>query len=60
MRQLRRTVPLETVRVDLPGGDTVTVPALSGYKGLDPRWHDWSAVVEACRGLADAVLDLQG
>ncbi len=29
---------------------------LSSYKGLDPRWHAWSAVVEACHALADALV----
>ncbi len=30
---------------------------LRAYKGLDPRWHEWRAVVEACARLADGVLD---
>ncbi|MEJ7834045.1 MAG: hypothetical protein WKF79_14095, partial [Nocardioides sp.] len=29
---------------------------LSAYKGLDPHWHDWSAVVAACQALADGLL----
>lgn len=34
---------------------------LGSYKGLDPRWHEWSAVVDACHALADAlVASLEG
>jgi hypothetical protein len=29
---------------------------LSSYKRLDPRWHDWGAVVAACERLADGLL----
>lgn len=29
---------------------------LGSYKGLDPRWHEWSAVVDACHTLADALV----
>jgi hypothetical protein len=29
---------------------------LDRYRGLDPRWHDWTAVVSACAALADALL----
>lgn len=32
--------------------DTEVIPELARYKRLDPRWHEWSAVVEACRSLA--------
>ena len=39
LRQMRRTRPLETLVVGV--GD-----------GLDPRWHDWSSVVEASSELA--------
>jgi hypothetical protein len=28
------------------------IPELPRYRGLDPRWHDWSSVVAACRDLA--------
>jgi hypothetical protein len=28
---------------------------LAAYKGLDARWHDWSAVVAACQELADGL-----
>lgn len=135
LRQLRRSVPLETMQITLPGGDVVTAPTpeealrvkaylvvvrnqvrdyldvaaladrigaehaadvlreidsyytdrsaeeesvatalverlaapnprdrrvieeLSAYKALAERWQDWSAVVEVCHGLADALLD---
>jgi hypothetical protein len=29
---------------------------LKRYRRLDPRWHDWATVVEACQDLADALL----
>lgn len=29
---------------------------LSAYKGLDPRWHDWQAVVGVANALADRLL----
>lgn len=29
---------------------------LRSYKGLDPRWHEWNAVVTACHELADGLL----
>jgi hypothetical protein len=29
---------------------------LGSYKGLDPRWHDWAQVVDACHHLADRLL----
>lgn len=40
--------------------DSRTTRQLDRYKHLDPRWHAWSAVVDACRTLADAMLDLSG
>lgn len=30
---------------------------LGAYKGLDPRWHKWTAVTAACEALADAIVD---
>jgi hypothetical protein len=30
---------------------------LSSYRSLDPRWHDWGAVADACRRVAVRVLD---
>jgi hypothetical protein len=32
--------------------DVDVIAELPKYRGLDPRWHDWSAVVAACRDLA--------
>jgi hypothetical protein len=32
--------------------------ALPRYRGLDPRWHDWAAVVAACRDLALEVAEV--
>jgi len=32
--------------------DADVMNELSRYKGLDPRWHRWSDVVEACQSLA--------
>ena len=32
--------------------DTDVINELPRYKGLDPRWHHWSDVVEACQDLA--------
>ncbi len=37
--------------------DTQTLDQLSRYKGLVQRWHDWTAVEEACRSLADAMVE---
>lgn len=30
---------------------------LAAYKGLEPRWHQWSDVVAACQRLADELLN---
>lgn len=43
--------------------DSRVTGQLAAYKGLDPRWHDWSAVVAACASLADDIvehLELEG
>jgi hypothetical protein len=32
--------------------DVDVIAELPRYRGLDPRWHDWSSVVAACRDLA--------
>ena len=40
--------------------DSRTTRQLHRYKRLDPRWHAWSAVVEVCESLADAILDVRG
>lgn len=37
--------------------DTRVTGQLSRYKGLAPRWHDWAAVVDAARSLADGVVE---
>ena len=36
--------------------DTRVTGQLDAYKGLEPRWHDWATVVDACQGLADGLL----
>ncbi len=36
--------------------DSVVISQLPAYRRLDPRWHDWSAVVRACNELADGLL----
>jgi hypothetical protein len=35
--------------------DIDVISELSDYKGLDPRWHEWSAVVTRCQELALAL-----
>ena len=40
--------------------DARTTRELARYKRLAPRWHDWRAVVDVCRALADLMLDLPG
>jgi len=37
--------------------DTRVTQQLRAYKGLVPRWHDWSTVVAACEELADGIID---
>lgn len=32
--------------------DTDVIPELPCYKALEPRWHEWSAIVESCQDLA--------
>ncbi|MCL6424354.1 hypothetical protein Bequi_13365 [Brachybacterium sp. JHP9] len=36
--------------------DHRTITGLAQYKGLAPRWHDWDAVVETCRDVAERML----
>lgn len=36
--------------------DSRVTTQLAAYRGLDRRWHDWSAVVAACHQLADGLL----
>lgn len=38
--------------------DSQVISQLTAYKGLSPRWHDWSAVVAASHALADELLRL--
>ncbi len=35
--------------------DTRVIRELGHYKGLDERWHDWAAVVDACQRVALAL-----
>lgn len=37
--------------------DVDVISELPRYRGLDPRWHDWSAVVAACGALALEVVE---
>lgn len=37
--------------------DTRVIGQLSSYKGLVPRWQDWSVVVADCHALADDVVE---
>ncbi len=39
--------------------DTDVIDELSDYKGLDPRWHEWSAVVSRCQDLSLALAGAQ-
>jgi hypothetical protein len=46
------------LRLALPEPRDVAVTReLPRYKGLDPRWHDWAAVVAACEDLAVGLVD---
>ncbi len=40
--------------------DASTTHNLGQYKNLERRWQDWSAVVDVCRDLADAMLTGEG
>lgn len=49
-----------TKRLSEPSPRDVRVTEqLSAYKGLDPRWHQWDAVVAVCHDLSDGLLDTQ-
>nr|MBA2438034.1 hypothetical protein [Acidimicrobiia bacterium] len=39
--------------------DASTTRSLGRYKNLVARWHDWRAVGEVCRELADAMVTAQ-
>lgn len=36
--------------------DTRVTTQLASYKGLAPRWHEWTSVAQVCRELADGLL----
>jgi hypothetical protein len=36
--------------------DSVVTGQLPAYRRLDPRWHDWACVEDACRELADRLV----
>ncbi len=52
-----KTVLVQRLSEPNPRDSRVT-GQLSSYKGLDPRWHEWSSVVTACTALADEILEL--
>lgn len=37
--------------------DRRVIAELASYKALQPRWHDWSAVVDVCQEVADHLLE---
>ncbi|MBT2497936.1 hypothetical protein J7E25_02390 [Agromyces sp. ISL-38] len=39
--------------------DLRTTRRLADYKGLQPRWHDWSTVVDTAQSLARAIYDVE-
>ena len=43
---------LALVLADPKPVDVDVIAELPRYRGLDPRWHDWSSVVASCRDLA--------
>jgi hypothetical protein len=43
---------LATALADPQPRDPAVIKELPRYKGLDPRWHEWSAVKESCAELA--------
>ena len=49
------TALVERLSAPAPRDERVT-HELKRYRRLDPRWHNWTAVVEACQALADALL----
>jgi hypothetical protein len=49
------TVLVERLSAPAPRDERVT-RQLKRYRRLDPRWHNWATVVEACQNLADALL----
>jgi hypothetical protein len=49
------TALVERLAAPAPRDERVT-RQLKHYRRLDPRWHDWATVSEACQHLADAIL----
>ena len=49
------TALVERLSVPAPRDERV-IRQLKSYRRLDPRWHNWATVVEACQSLADALL----
>jgi predicted nucleotidyltransferase component of viral defense system len=49
------TALVERLSAPAPRDERVT-RELKRYRRLDPRWHDWATVVDACQTLADALL----
>ena len=49
------TALVERLSAPAPRDERV-IRELKRYRRLDPRWHDWTTVVEACQTLADALL----
>jgi hypothetical protein len=43
---------LVTALADPQPRDPAVIKELPRYKGLDPRWHEWSAVKDSCAELA--------
>lgn len=37
--------------------DSRVTRQLASYKGLEPRWHAWSDVTQACAALADGIIE---
>ena len=50
---------LVTKLADPSPRDTDVINELSDYKGLDPRWHEWSSVVSRCQDLSLALAGAQ-
>lgn len=49
------TALVERLAAPAPRDERVT-RQLKRYRRLDPRWHNWVTVIEACQNLADALL----
>ena len=53
----RRVATQVTRQLAEPRPDDLGEVDLISYRRLDQRWHDWHAVVDACRRVAVRVLD---